>query len=231
MRTANSVIHIQHDIRVQQAPTNAPFFPHARWLGWRSIQSVPHTHQNKNLSYPSVRDVLCRRQCHHGPTNDCRWPTKDGVSLQRSVRMLQDAGIEIKHWSKIHHTRKLHQGVLASNDNSLNTLSTSHTLKVSFWRATPVRKKLGDQVRASNSSIVSFNDMLNIRIKIILFRAISLLTQHFDSRDVKHLECLENLKLRQTIGIRWENNLTNNDVLPGVSLPSVDDNIFHRRLR
>ena len=81
------------------------------------------------------------------------------------------------------------------------------------------------------------NHGLNFQTAVIIFRAVVLSTLLYAcetwtlySRDVKQLEKFHQAKLRQIFRVRWNDKITNNEILTCASLPSIEATILQHRL-
>ena len=105
-------------------------------------------------------------------------------------------------------------------------------------------KDVENRIKAAHSAYgrlshrVFNNHVLTIRTKIMVFRAVVLSTLFYACetwtlyrRDIKRLERFQQSKLRQNLKIRWEDHITNNEVLHRASLLSAETTILHHRLR
>ena len=115
----------------------------------------------------------------------------------------------------------------------------------SILSKTPTCKKdVENRIKAAHSAFgqlssrVFTNHALTIRTKIMVFRAVVLPTLLYACEtwtlyrcDIQRLERFQQHKLRQILKVRWEDRITNTEILNRVSLPSVEAIIIHHRLR
>ena len=105
-------------------------------------------------------------------------------------------------------------------------------------------KDVDNRIKAAHASFgrlahrVFNNHGLTIKTKIMVFRAVVLSTLLYACetwtlyrRDIRRLERFQQSKLRGILRIRWQDRITNNEVLLRASLPSIEASILQHRLR
>ncbi|CAH1266663.1 Hypp3484 [Branchiostoma lanceolatum] len=129
-------------------------------------------------------------------------------------------------------------------DQALETVESFPYLGSYLSNDCTAQKDIENRIRAAHAAFgrlskrVFLNHDLNLHTKIMVFQAIVLSTLLYGSEvwvlyrsDIKKLERFQQQKLRAILKVKWQDLVTNETVLLGANLPSIETTMARHRLR